>query len=368
MDVSAFSSDYETARARFRRAAQQGACELESIHLPGDRAGKQMTIDVAVAGSPSCSRALVISSGLHGVEGFLGSAVQIAALDPVAGIKFRPEDVRLVFIHSLNPFGFRALRRVDENNVDLNRNFILSGEQYCGAADYYNEIEPLLNLSGPPKIFDLYFARLAYGFLRYGQAQMKDAIAGGQYEDEKGLFFGGHRPSPTQSLLEDHLARWIGEATEVLHLDFHTGLGRWGTYKLILDYPTDSPDFERLTEEFGEDILEPSEPVNAISYHKRGGLGPWCQQLLPHASYHLLVAEFGTYPGAISLWALRKENQSHWHRHPSSFRYKLAKRILKEVFAPASLRWRKRAIDQSLSLVGKAIQVCQQSAQMITAL
>ncbi len=196
-------------------------------------------------------------------------------------------------------------------------------------------------------MFDLYLARLAYGFLRYGQAQMKDAIAGGQYEDEKGLFFGGHRPSPTQSLLEDHLPRWIGEATQVLHLDFHTGLGRRGIYKLILDYPTDSPGFKWLAEEFGEDVVEPSEP-SAISYHKRGGLGPWCQQLLPHVSYNLLVAEFGTYPAAITLWALRKENQSHWHRHPSSFRYKLAKRILKEVFTPASLRWRARVMDQSL--------------------
>ena len=40
-----------------------------------------LTIDVAIFGNPDASKAVVISSGLHGVEGLFGSAVQLATID-----------------------------------------------------------------------------------------------------------------------------------------------------------------------------------------------------------------------------------------------------------------------------------------------
>ena len=96
---------------------------------------------------------VIHSSGTHGVEGYLGSAVQIRFLrelllrnnndciddddvrpSPPSSISqasspslaFPPtEKVRKVLlIHLVNPYGMRHHRRTNENNVDLNRNVL----------------------------------------------------------------------------------------------------------------------------------------------------------------------------------------------------------------------------------------------------
>ncbi len=61
--------------------------------------------------------------GLHGVEGFFGSAVQLACLEH--WLSAEAPSVKYVFLHGLNPYGFAWRRRFDENNVDPNRNFLL---------------------------------------------------------------------------------------------------------------------------------------------------------------------------------------------------------------------------------------------------
>ena len=76
-----------------------------------------MTIDVASSATEDADNVLVISSGLHGVEGFFGSAVQTMVLERWASSASPP--VRCVLLHALNPYGFAWIRRPDENNEDL---------------------------------------------------------------------------------------------------------------------------------------------------------------------------------------------------------------------------------------------------------
>ena len=79
--VEAFSPDYETARAKFRGAASLAgaATEIHQIEAKGAK-GEVLTIDVARVGSDSPKWTVVVSSGIHGVEGPFGSAVQVAWL------------------------------------------------------------------------------------------------------------------------------------------------------------------------------------------------------------------------------------------------------------------------------------------------
>ena len=74
-----------------------------------------------------------ISSGIHGVEGFFGSAVQLAFLDSLPPNWQPPPGTKFILLHALNPFGFAWRRRFNEENVDLNRNFLLPEEAYSGA-------------------------------------------------------------------------------------------------------------------------------------------------------------------------------------------------------------------------------------------
>ncbi len=139
-NATPFSTDYATARRRFRHAASRLGWQLEAhpIGALGPR-GEELAFDVAWTPGGDPEKALVVSSGVHGVEGFFGSAVQLAALEQWATDS--PPPTRCVFLHGLNPFGFAWLRRFDENNVDPNRNYLLPGERFEGAPEVYARLD-----------------------------------------------------------------------------------------------------------------------------------------------------------------------------------------------------------------------------------
>jgi hypothetical protein len=347
-----FSSDYATARERFRQAALGLGWSLESHAVGGvGPNGEELTFEVGCSSGGDRDRVLLLSSGLHGVEGFFGSAVQLALLE-----KWRataPPATRCVFLHGLNPFGFAWLRRFDENNVDPNRNFLLPGERFGGAPEGYGRLDAFLNPRQPPTWWEPFTLKALCQIARFGMPELRQAVAGGQYQYPHGLFFGGVGPSRTQRLLAENLPLWLEGSRSVAHLDFHTGLGRWGSWKLLLDYPLDEPRRKSLTEWFGPGSFEESDS-NGIAYDARGGFGRWCVSRGLAPDYLYACAEFGTYGPVRVLGGLRAENQAHHWGAPSAGSTARAKSRLKELFCPASIVWRSRVLEQSLDLVARA--------------
>ncbi len=125
-----FSGNYQEARIKFVTAAKAAGADLEHYPNPAPGAeGEKLYTDIATFNLPGVKQILVLSSGTHGIEGFAGSAIQTGLLRE--GITRRlPEDIGLLFIHALNPYGFSHLRRFTEDNVDLNRNFVDHGKPY----------------------------------------------------------------------------------------------------------------------------------------------------------------------------------------------------------------------------------------------
>jgi hypothetical protein len=74
--------------------------------------------------------------------------------------------------------------------------------------------------------------------------------------------------------------------------------------------------------------------------------------------YLCLTAEFGTYPAAAVLRALRAEHQAHRFSRPGSAEYEWAKRLVMEAFCPRSRSWRESAVGQGLANVRRAVEVC----------
>jgi hypothetical protein len=359
LDTSAFySPDYPTARARFRAKAEALglALEVHPIEATGPE-GEALAVDVALAGDLDAQSVLVVSSGLHGVEGYFGAAVQLAMLERGGVAATLPRGVMLVLLHALNPYGFAWLRRANEENVDLNRNFLGDGESYLGSPAHYAAYERLLNSASPPRRLDLFRVRSLLPILRHGMPAMKQAVAGGQFDYPRGLFFGGQGPSPTHRILAGNLGRWIGRARCVLHVDFHSGLGRWGTYQLLLDPGVGPGGFDWLRSRFGERVRH-SDPIGGIAYQTRGDLGSWCRATFAACAYDLLCAEFGTYPPLRVLEALRAENQAHFWCPPGDLATRRAKRSLLEAFVPSSPSWRGRAVAQGLEIVRRGIAAC----------
>jgi hypothetical protein len=353
--ASFFSGDYAMARGRFREAAAALGWELLSYPIDArEPNGAELTIDVAIGQGDATDSALVISSGIHGVEGFFGSAVQLSLLRGWAGQRDARPAVRVVLLHGLNPFGFAYRRRFNEKNVDLNRNLLLEGEAFRGSPQGYAELDRLLNPERPPSAWEPVTLKFLMAIARYGMPALKQAVASGQYDYPKGLFYGGDRPSCTSEILSSQFDRWLGHSLRVMHFDFHTGLGAWATWKLLIDYPLTEEQRGWLSCCFGPDAFEANDP-NKTAYTVRGSFGRWCVSRARGRDYLYAAAEFGTYKPTQVLGGLRAENQAHHWGRPEEATTERAKQQLVELFCPRSESWRAQVLKQSSELVKQAI-------------
>jgi uncharacterized protein DUF2817 len=333
-----FSPDYVTARDRFRHSALAAGAELEALELAarGPR-GEPLAIDIAWLGARDAERLLLHTAGMHGVEAYAGSAIQLAAL---AGLPRPPAGCALVLVHVLNPWGMAWFRRVDQDNVDLNRNFLMPGESWSGAPALYERIDAVLNPESPPGS-DGFLLAVAALALRHGLRALTQAIAEGQYRYPRGLFYGGAELQPGPRRYLDWLARRCGRARYVFALDLHTGLGRWGEQMLILEARAGATPPAVLGRSLGAELIYPAH--GRAAYVARGSMGACLPPLLPAARVDFILQELGTYPAFKVLRALREENR--WHHHGRSTIDHPSKRALLEALCPTSPAWRNRAVE-----------------------
>ncbi len=340
-----FSPDYSAARSRFRQMVAERSGRLVILELDARGPGNEiLSIDIGWFGTEMPRRVLLHSSGLHGVEGFAGSAIQLQLLEI---LPFLPADFALILVHILNPYGMAWLRRVNEENVDLNRNFLGPGEKFEGAPDVYIKLNSLLNPESPPSM-DLFLLRAAWLLFRHGTPVLRQAVAQGQYEYRKGLFFGGKRlqqgPERYQSFLASHLSL----AEQVIAIDVHTALGKFGKDVLLVE----PKHWVILRRVFGERV-RPLEANDSPAFRLRGGYFSMLSRAFPQAEVFLLGQEFGTYSGLKVLHSLREENRLH-HFGDRTLDHQ-TKRNLKESFCPKDPAWQSAVLARGKALVEETI-------------
>ncbi|MEM1147286.1 MAG: DUF2817 domain-containing protein [Pseudomonadota bacterium] len=368
-----FSDSYHHARARFIAGLERVGFEHEahSIGLKGP-AGEDLTIDVGIRRAPGATHTIMVSSGLHGVEGFFGSAVQLALLEDQDWLDAAREHT-IILIHALNPYGFAWRRRWNEDNVDLNRSFLLPDQTAPDVPPEYRGVMQLLNPQSPPSKPDFFLpmairalwqqaleakrngAPLSKMFAA-GFAKLKSTLPTGQYQYPKGLFFGGQTPSALQGILEEHLQLWVGDSPQVTHVDFHTGLGRRGDYALLLRPKPAKEDLALLEERFGAEYLDYNTGIDeeTISYQASGVLSVWIKAQLKQTRYQALTAEFGTYPNLHVLKCLRAENRAHHWGQPEA-EHAWTREDLLEAFSPEDENWRTQSVRQGITICRQAI-------------
>ena len=126
-----FSESYAEARTKFCGAAAEAGGAIRSRPHPPARgpSGEALYLDTARFGPADATNMLVLISSTHGVEGHCGSGAQIAWLRTGGPAKL-PKDTGALILHAVNPYGFAWTRRVTEDNVDLNRNFVDHDKAY----------------------------------------------------------------------------------------------------------------------------------------------------------------------------------------------------------------------------------------------
>ena len=77
-----FSNTYQIARQRFLDASIKKQARLDKLKLDvAGPSGEDLTVDIAWFGSSAPENVLIHVSGIHGVEGFSGSAIQIKMIE-----------------------------------------------------------------------------------------------------------------------------------------------------------------------------------------------------------------------------------------------------------------------------------------------
>lgn len=355
--ASLFPSDYFDARQRFRKLADQYHWQLTSHSLPktASTGSDHLSVEVATKGD-SAAPLLLATSGLHGVEGFFGSAVQQAVLQSYGS---QLADHRVVLVHALNPFGFLHRRRANENNIDLNRNFLLIGKSFQGAHSLYERLNPLINPAQPSGSASFYLRALG-SLLRHGKQSIAAALVAGQYQFPNGLYFGGSQPAWTQQFLDASIDEIVGDSQTIIHLDLHSGLGSFGKHIMMMEPGCDATTYEFATHQFAEhNVLLPR--GNEKLYQAQGNLGAWLQNRFTSRRYMYFCLEFGTFPSLFVLKALCDENAAFQRFGLESKQHKQASSHLLSAFVPRSRRWRETVVASSLEILQKAEKACQLS-------
>ncbi len=349
-----FSASYEEARATFLEACATKEFSVESHRnttVMGVN-GEGLYTDVVRIGPDDTERLVVIMSGTHGIEGYCGSGCQSALIHDGA-FDDLPRGTGVVLAHALNPFGFSYQRRVNESNIDLNRNFVDHAANAYPDSSAYSAIHDLIapaDYGERPQEWDA--AVLAW-IGEHGMDSFRQAVSGGQYVHPDGLFYGGTLPSWSNSMFRKLAQTYMQAPAQVRLIDIHTGLGPYGHgEKLGLG---DGSAVRRAQAIWGDDVTDLGSGTS-VSAAVSGDTGSAFFTEVPGSVEAAGIGlEFGTQDPVSVLTALRFDNWLHMHTDPTGDRAVPIKQLMRDAFYPDDAAWKKTVFEQTRQAVQQAL-------------
>lgn len=349
-----FPADYRAARAAFAAAAEAAGLGVTTRVHPVAKGpdGKPLFLDTVMIGPRDATRALLLISGTHGVEGYFGSGVETGLLRE--GIAARvPPGARLVMLHALNPFGFSWNRRVNEDNADVNRNFVDHTHPPVNA-DYALLADAIAPKDISPAALKAANAKLRDYAKVHGDFALQSALSCGQYAFPDGLYFGGSRPSWSALMLEDVFREELAGVETLVVIDFHTGLGELGAAEMIVEDSPGTPGYTRAKALWGARVQSTADG-GSLSARLTGTIDEAVSRWMQGKTLAFAALEVGTLPVRDVLEALRKDNWLHIHGgldHPDA---NVIKRRIRAAFYPDTAEWKRQVWAHGLDAVNSAL-------------
>ena len=349
-----FSPNYHADRQAFisavTRFAEHTGRSLRMHELCVDE-GEDLKVTFAELLARTPERLHLLTTGIHGVEGFAGSAVARALL---AGTLTRlsAETTSLVVVHALNPYGMARFIRVNRANVDLNRNCQAHHDSLFGTDS--SDFTALAALLAPKAPCDdsllrklLFRVGMLTALPKHGMKTMRQATLGGQYVDAKGTFYGGDRVQPEIAYFQEQYERLAAAHREVLLTDIHTGYGKRGEAYALFGR-ADSPELRAYTEEGVRD-----ESGRDRTYTVHGDLVGYChtthKRMRGAGTFNGVAVEIGTHGLSTlaqidDLYTVVRENQVRHHGAVHEATRARAASAFRELFYPSDPAWQAKAI------------------------
>lgn len=354
-----FSASYAQARAKFRAAAKVPGADLRSYVNPARGPdGGELATDVLRIGPKDAERLLIAMSSTHGAEGFCGSGIQTGWLSENLVTKL-PTNTAALLIHAINPFGFAWLRRVNEDNIDLNRNFLdhSKAPENPGYRELRDFICPREWTAESEALVKKAFAAYVE---RHSAIELQGAIMNGQYWDKEGVFYGGTGPSWSRRTLAVALAPYAETAKHAAFIDLHTGLGPYGIGEIMSNDFAGTPGANRVRDWFGAEATM-LDDGSSTSTAVTGDTNLGVTAALPHTPVTGITLEYGTVPLEPMIDAIRADNWLHVHGKLDSELGRKIKSEIRYTFYPDEKKWKEMIFARAVDVLDRAMKGLTQS-------
>lgn len=297
---------------------------------------------------------LILISGTHGIEAFAGSAVQRYLLDQ----NLNNVNTAILMIHGFNLYGFKNDRRVNEANIDLNRNFVLTREMFKPDDQKYALINSFLNPSNPPSTG--FFSHTGFilnsikNIVLYSMDTLRSSILKGQYTYPKGVFYGGDKTQIQSLLIQDLIIEFIkpGSFKKVMLVDLHTGYGEKAKLHLLAGKSTDQ-NSQNLLKVYNKDEIDFADKKNFYAVEGEM-LNYFMDKIKLNVDTEVsgITFEYGTMDSQKTLGSIESlrrvvlENQN-FHNSAEQAESEKIKALYREMFYPSDTSWREAVLKQT---------------------
>ena len=314
---------------------------IDNFYIPAEKENKNL---------------IVLTTGVHGMEGYIGSVMLDVFFEEIYN-GLDKDDTGVLVVANVNPYGMKYIRRYNENNVDLNRNFIMDWERFDLSSNKdYPKVQSFLEPVG--KIGNAFwhevgfYLSLAKEAIFTGADVISDALLTGQYESPQGVYYGGTGDEASTAYFKGVFNDCLdGEYENIVHIDIHSGYGP--RYNMVIFNSV----YETMTEAetkkaFGYDyvISHDSESFYATTGDTTDYFYRLAESKNTDKELFSTCFEFGTIGDEfmdtiLSLKYTVDENRNHWYPTESNTSAEVVKENYYELFYPTEKEWREKTIE-----------------------
>ena len=298
---------------------------------------------------------IVLTTGVHGMEGYIGATMLDVFFQEIYPT-LDPSDTGVLVVANVNPYGMKYYRRYNENNVDLNRNFILDWNTFDLASNKeYPKVDTFLGPTG--KIGNGlwhevgFYLSLGKTAITDGADTISDALLTGQYQYPQGVYYGGTGDEASTVYLKDVFSRCLDSDYEnIVHIDLHSGYGP--RYNMVIfNSVYETMNEAESQEAFGYDyiIAYDSPSFYATTGDTTDFFYRLAEQKQAQADLFSTCFEFGTIGDAffdtiLSLKYTIDENRNHWYPTDNATTAEIIRQNYLELYYPTETVWREKAV------------------------
>ena len=358
-----FFTTYEEVRENLEKRVSKlrnAGAEVEVSQYAIDEKDGLYIDNIYLPSASEKTNLIVLTTAVHGMEGFIGSVMLDVFFEEIYPT-LDTEKTGILVVANVNPYGMKYLRRYNENNVDLNRNFIIDWDNFDRASNKdYPEVKEFLQPEG--KIGNAlwhevsFYASLAKEALTKGADKVSDALLTGQYEYPQGVYYGGNGDEKSTAYLKGVFEDCLdGEYENIVHIDIHSGYGP--RYNMVIFNSV----YETMTEAetkkaFGYDyvISHDSESFYATTGDTTDFFYRLAEKKNTDKGLFSTCFEFGTIGDSfmdsiLSLKYTVDENRQHWYPTENKVSSQVVHENYKELFYPTETQWREKTVEDFIA-------------------